>query len=87
LAIGLADRLAPLPALAETARELAVEIARSAPLAVASIRRTMRADLALEVRAAIPRERAEQDRLRSSKDWQEGVAAMAERRLPNFAGR
>jgi enoyl-CoA hydratase/carnithine racemase len=87
VAIGLADRLAPLPQLRETARELAVEIARSAPLAVASIRRTMRRELAEQVRAAIPRERAEQDRLRITEDWKEGVRAMADRRLPDFAGR
>jgi enoyl-CoA hydratase/carnithine racemase len=86
-AIGLADRLAPLPRLGDAARELAVEIARSAPLAVTSIRKTMRGDLAEKVRTAIPRERAEQDRLRSSDDWKEGVRAMAERRLPNFLGR
>lgn len=87
LAIGLADRLAPLPQLIDTAHELAVEIARSAPLAVAAIRQTMRRDLADAVRDAIPRERAQQNRLRTTDDWKEGVRAMAERRLPNFQGR
>ena len=86
VAIGLADRLAPLSDVDDAARELAVEIARSAPLAVTSIRRTMRGDLAELVRTAIPRERAEQDRLRGTEDWKEGVRAMAERRLPNFVG-
>src|SRR4249920_576096 len=41
LAIGLADRLAPADELRPAARELAVEIATSAPLAVRAIRETM----------------------------------------------
>jgi hypothetical protein len=47
----------------------------------------MRGDLAEQVRSAIPRERAEQDRLRGTEDWKEGVRAMAERRVPRFMGR
>jgi 2-(1,2-epoxy-1,2-dihydrophenyl)acetyl-CoA isomerase len=86
LAIGLADRLVPLDQLRETAHEFAVEIATSAPLAVASIRQTMRGDLAQRVKAATDREKLEQDRLRKSDDWAEGVAAMADRRVPDFKG-
>jgi enoyl-CoA hydratase/carnithine racemase len=87
LAIGLVDRLVPLDRLPEAAHELAREIAISAPLAVSSIRRTMRAELTEHVRAVIGRERAEQGRLRTTEDWKEGVRAMAERRLPDFRGR
>jgi enoyl-CoA hydratase/carnithine racemase len=87
LAIGLVDRLVPLDRLPEAAHELAREIAISAPLAVSSIRRTMRAELTEHVRAVIGRERAEQGRLRTTEDWKEGVRAMAERRLPDFQGR
>ena len=32
-------------------------------------------------------ELAEQDRLRQTDDFKEGVQAMSERRLPNFSGR
>jgi len=85
-AIGLADRLVPLPALRDAAHEFAAEIAASAPLAVVSIRQTMRGDLAAAVRVATDREKVEQDWLRRTADWSEGVAAMAERRPPNFTG-
>lgn len=86
VAIGLADRLAPLSGLRSQARALAAEIAASAPLAVDSIRRTMRGDLARRIRAATDHEQAEQDRLRKTADWREGVQAMAERRPPRFTG-
>lgn len=84
--IGLADRLAPLESVRDVARALAVEIATSAPLAVASIRDTMRGGLADRVRVATDREQAEQDRLRRTSDWAEGVRAMSERRVPEFQG-
>jgi len=84
--IGLADRLAPLTDVRSVAHELAAEIAASAPLAVASIRGTMRGDLAQQIRAATDREKAEQDRLRETSDWREGVRAMTERRPPRFTG-
>ena len=47
----------------------------------------MRGDLAARVREATDREGREQDRLRTSADFAEGVAATAERRTPNFVGR
>lgn len=85
-AIGLVDRLAPLDGLRDAAHALAAEIATSAPLAVRSIRATMRGDLAERIRVATDHEKIEQDRLRETNDWQEGVAAMAERRRPDFTG-
>ena len=85
-AIGLADRLVPLADLRAAAHELAAEIAGSAPLAVTSIRQTMRGDLADRVKAATDREKHEQDWLRHTNDWREGVKAMAERRPPDFTG-
>ena len=87
LAIGLVDRLVPLGQLRDAARAFAAEIAGSGPLAIASIRETLRGGLAEEIRAATKRERAEQDRLQHTADFREGVAAMAERRPPVFRGR
>jgi enoyl-CoA hydratase/carnithine racemase len=84
--LGIADRLVATEDVRGTAFALATEIAGSAPLAVRSIRATMRGHLAGDVRTALAREKAEQDRLSATKDWREGVAAMAERRPPVFTG-
>jgi 2-(1,2-epoxy-1,2-dihydrophenyl)acetyl-CoA isomerase len=85
--IGLADRLVPEDEIRSAAHELATEIAGSAPLAVRSIRATMRGDLAGRVREATDREGAEQNQLRQTADWQEGIRASAQRRAPRFEGR
>lgn len=84
--LGLCDRLAPLDRLRAEAHALAAEIAASAPLAVESIRETLRADLVERVAAALARERGEQERLAGTEDFREGVRAMAERRPPRFRG-
>jgi enoyl-CoA hydratase/carnithine racemase len=85
--IGLADRLVPAGELRAAAATLAAEIASAAPLAVASIRATMRDGLAERVEAALERELAEQQRLSQTADWAEGIRASAERRPPVFEGR
>ncbi len=85
-AIGLLDRIVDDDAIRSVAGELALEIARSAPLAVRSIKATMRGHLPEVIRTATNRERAEQERLTQTSDWTEGVKAMAERRLPDFTG-
>jgi enoyl-CoA hydratase/carnithine racemase len=85
LAIGLVDRLADDPRAG--AHELADEIAGSAPLAVRSIRTTLRAGLVERFAEAVEHERVEQVRLMHSADFVEGVAASAERRAPRFTGR
>ena len=86
--IGLVDRLAAEPVeIRDAASALATEIASAAPLAVRSIRATMRAGLADRVRAATDREFAEQRQLWPTADFAEGVRAAAERRPARFAGR
>jgi enoyl-CoA hydratase/carnithine racemase len=85
-AMGLCDRLVPLQELRAAARAFAGEIAASAPLAVRSIRYTMRGHLADEVARATEREDAEQIRLRVTSDFAEGTRASFERREPNFSG-
>lgn len=86
VSMGLADELVPQAQVRTRAHALAREIAISAPLAVQSIRATLRAGLAEEIARITEHELAQQSRLRTSDDFREGIAAMAERRLPNFKG-
>ncbi len=87
LAIGLCDRMAAGQALREQAHTMAAEIAASAPLAVRSIRQTMRAGLSERFRAATEREAAVQEVLETTWDLTEGVRAARERRGPRFEAR
>jgi hypothetical protein len=68
----------------KAATELASEIAGSAPLAVQSIRATVRRGLADRVRAATDHELNEQEWLIQTADSAEGIKATAERRAPIF---
>ncbi|GAA1648672.1 enoyl-CoA hydratase/isomerase family protein [Actinoplanes couchii] len=86
LRLRLADRLAEPGLLRVTARALAAEIAGSAPLAVRSIRATLRHGLAERVRAALEHELAEQKIHWATKDSAEGIAASLGRRAPVFTG-
>ena len=56
------------------------------PLAVQSIRATLRGGLAEAVVKATEHELAEQSRLRKTQDFGEGIKAMSERRPPVFTG-
>ena len=86
--MGLADVLvATQDEVRPAALALAAEIAENAPLGLVATRATMRAGLADRVERATQHELAEQRRLRMTDDFKEGVKAMAERRVPSFAGR
>jgi enoyl-CoA hydratase/carnithine racemase len=86
VAMGLADMLVPQAEVRTAAQALALEIAQSAPLAILSTRETLRRGLADSIEAATERELIEQEWLRRTRDFKEGVKAMAERRLPDFTG-
>jgi len=84
---GLADVLTDAAHLRDEATKLAAEIAENAPLAVMSVRATVRAGLADAVKAMTDHEFIEQHRLQQTEDHKEGVRAVAERRPGNFKGR
>jgi enoyl-CoA hydratase/carnithine racemase len=86
LTIGLADRVVPATEVRAAAHAFASEIAAAGPLAVLAIRETMRGELAERVRAATRREHVEQQRLRATDDFAEGIRASSERRAPRFTG-
>jgi enoyl-CoA hydratase/carnithine racemase len=69
------------------AMKLANEIAECSPLGLIATRATMRAGLADRVLAATNHELVEQNKLRATEDFKEGVKATAERRVANFRGR
>jgi enoyl-CoA hydratase/carnithine racemase len=87
--IGLADVLVedgadPNASVRQAALELATRLAEQAPLAVASIRATLRGDLGARVVEVLEREISEQARLWRTQDCAEGIAANLERRAPVF---
>ncbi len=88
LALGLCDRLAGdgEGELMDEALGYAGELAASGPLAVRSIRATLRQGVVEAARLAMEHECAEQLRLRDSADFAEGIRATAERREPRFTG-
>jgi enoyl-CoA hydratase/carnithine racemase len=85
--IGLVDRLVEGELLDEAASELAAELAASAPLAVAAVRRTLRSGLLAEVEATLTAERGDQEKLMRTADFAEGLRAARDRRRPEFQGR
>lgn len=83
---GLADAVVPADRVRAEALALAHEIARGAPLAVGSTRRTMRGDLFALVERQTDHELAEQSWLQKTADFAEGVRAVNERRPGKFTG-
>ena len=84
---GLADVLTDNNNLRPEAIKLASEIAENAPLAVMSVRATIRAGLSDAVKQQTDHEFLEQHRLQQTEDHREGVKAVSERRPGNFVGR
>ncbi|MCX2933688.1 enoyl-CoA hydratase/isomerase family protein [Mycobacterium sp. CVI_P3] len=84
--IGLVDRLVPDGELRAEALHWAAEIASAAPLAVQSIRETLRAPLARRVHAVLKRELDQQQQLWATKDSKIGIAANLARDTAVFTG-
>jgi enoyl-CoA hydratase/carnithine racemase len=84
--LGVCDVLADEADLEQRATDYAAAIAAAGPLAVRSIRSTLRQGLVEQVRLAMEHEGAEQERLRTTADFAEGRRASAQRREPSFRG-
>tara|TARA_B100001093_G_scaffold11085_1_gene10251 strand:- start:305 stop:1129 length:825 start_codon:yes stop_codon:yes gene_type:complete len=84
--IGLADYLVEKDNLMEKALELAAEINSAGPLGVQAIRFTVNEGIADEIEKIVKWELSEQDRLRETADFKEGIKASLERKEPNFKG-
>jgi enoyl-CoA hydratase/carnithine racemase len=85
--LGLIDRLVPAESVLEDAAALAASIAANAPLAVRAVKRAVEESLGTpldEARRAVNALRAALD---ATADYEEGLAAFAERRPPRFIGR
>ena len=84
---GLADVLAADGEVRSSALVLAHELAESAPLALQSTRQTLRRGLADRIEKATERESIEQEWLRRTEDFAEGIRAASARRAATFHGR
>lgn len=85
--VGLANRVVEADRLAAEATELASELAKGPPLAIAKIKRAVREGAAGGVDDALAREKSYQLELLRTADLAEGVMAWAQRRSPEFKGR
>lgn len=86
LKVGLCDRLVEKDILNHEANAFAQEIASSAPLAVAAIRKMLRGSIAADVTKTLQAEWADQTSLKLTADFGEGVSASKEKRSPVFHG-
>ena len=82
--IGLVDYLAEHSELMNKAQELSSEINSSGPLGIKSIRKTLNKGLVEEIEKIVKLEAREQNILRDTKDFKEGINASINRRQPIF---
>jgi 2-(1,2-epoxy-1,2-dihydrophenyl)acetyl-CoA isomerase len=86
-ALGLANRVVPPALLRDEAVKLAHRLAKGPPLALAEIKKAVRAGLGGTIEASLEMEKKGQLRCMSSNDCLEGVMAWAQKREPSFEGK
>jgi enoyl-CoA hydratase/carnithine racemase len=84
--LGLATQVVEPAELREATLAMARRLAEGPPLALAAIKRALRASLDGNLDSALERERREQLALLASRDVREGLSAFFERRKPRFDG-
>lgn len=87
LKIGLVNRVVGADELAENVYALAAELAAGPPAALAATKRALNLSLESTFEEMLALEAAEQTLALMSRDGQEGLAAFAEKRKPDFTGR
>lgn len=85
--IGLANRVLPREEVLSAAISTAREIAQNAPLAVRATKRALRRSETASIEDQLQFEASEQARNFESADAHEGIAAVREKRSPDFAGK
>jgi enoyl-CoA hydratase/carnithine racemase len=85
--LGLMNKAVPASEVLAESLALALEIAKSAPLAVRSMKRMMLAQLGWDVERAAMEEAMAQAATLQTDDVKEGIAALLEKREPHFLGR
>ena len=85
--IGLADIITDKSSLMIKAEELASEINDSGPLGIQAIRNTINDGLIEKIEKIVIREANEQNKLRKTMDFQEGINSSINRRKAKFKGK
>lgn len=84
--VGLVNRVVPLGEELAAARELAAQIAANAPLVVQLLKDFVGQVIAKGPTEAAAIARAEIEKINTSADFDEGIAAFVEKRRPHFSG-
>ena len=85
--LGVVTEVVPDDQLGERVDQLAAELAASAPLALAATKRLVWAGVGATIHERLPEEARTVSELSGSADAREGLAAVLERRDPEFSGR
>lgn len=87
LEIGLANKVAPLAGLLDSAREMAAKIAANGPVAVRMAKRAIEKGMQMDLASAMAFETTCYDVLIPTEDRLEGLAAFKEKRKPAYKGK